>query len=101
MDVLADNDLSTRSHVVRQLIVVFSSVLLMAVLLGLFSLYRLAETLDTREAQQSRFHAESGMTQLQKNDRTSSRASRSTAFRSPRSRRWCVGTPGSACLAQR
>ena len=45
MDVLADNGLSPRSHVVRQLIVVFSSVLLLALVLGLFSLYRLAGAL--------------------------------------------------------
>ncbi|MCO7623097.1 bifunctional diguanylate cyclase/phosphodiesterase [Pseudomonas guariconensis] len=70
MDVLADNGLSPRSHVVRQLIVVFSSVLLLALVLGLFSLYRLAGALDAREVEQSRFHAESAMTQLQKNDRT-------------------------------
>ncbi|EJT85776.1 PAS/PAC sensor-containing diguanylate cyclase/phosphodiesterase [Pseudomonas putida S11] len=65
MDVLADNEMSTRSHVVEQLIVVFSLILLLALLLGLFSLYRLAEALDARQVQQSRFYAESAMAQLQ------------------------------------
>ncbi len=70
MDVLADSEMSTRSRVVGQLIVVFSLILLLALLLGLFSLYRLAETLDARQVEQSRFHASSAMAQLQKNDRT-------------------------------
>ncbi|MFJ4384924.1 EAL domain-containing protein [Pseudomonas sp. NPDC089408] len=70
MDVLADKEMSSRSHVVGQLIVVFSLILLVALLLGLFSLYRLAEALDVRQVEQSRFHANSAITQLQKNDRT-------------------------------
>ncbi|MFK0270369.1 bifunctional diguanylate cyclase/phosphodiesterase [Pseudomonas asiatica] len=70
MDVFADNEMSTRSDVVGQLIVAFSLILLLALLLGLFSLYRLAGALDAREVEQSRFYAESAMAQLQKNDKT-------------------------------
>ncbi len=70
MDVLADNEMSTRSHVVGQLILVFSLILLLALLLGLFSLYRLAEALDVQQMEQSRFHADSAINQLQRNDRT-------------------------------
>lgn len=60
---------SSRSQVVRQLTLVFSSLLLLILLLGLVSLYRIAESLDARERTQSRFHAESALAQLQKNER--------------------------------
>lgn len=70
MDVNPGKEMSTRSHVVRQLILVFSGVLLLALVLGLVSLYRLAETLDRREVERSRFYAVSALTQLQKNERS-------------------------------
>ncbi|MBF8792509.1 EAL domain-containing protein [Pseudomonas monteilii] len=70
MDVTPGNEMSTRSHVVRQLILVFTGVLVVALTLGLVSLYRLAEALDRREVEQSRFYAASAMTQLQKNERS-------------------------------
>jgi CHASE3 domain sensor protein len=62
--------LSTRSHVVRQLILVFSGLLMLVLIVGLVSLYRIAGSLDHRERAQSRFHAESAMNQLQKNERS-------------------------------
>ena len=60
---------SSRSQLVRQLTLVFSSLLLLILLLGLVSLYRIAESLDARERTQSRFHAESALTQLHKSER--------------------------------
>src|SRR5690349_20780635 len=68
MDASFDSN-SSRSQVVRQLTLVFSSLLLVILLLGLVSLYRIAGALDERERSQSRFHAESALTQLQKTDR--------------------------------
>ncbi|KAF1307269.1 bifunctional diguanylate cyclase/phosphodiesterase [Pseudomonas sp. SG-MS2] len=72
MDAISSNsnDLSTRSHVVRQLILVFSGLLMLVLIVGLVSLYRIAGSLDHRERAQSRFHAESAMNQLQKNERS-------------------------------
>ncbi|WP_405124564.1 EAL domain-containing protein [Pseudomonas alloputida] len=70
MDPISDNDLSTRSHVVRQLIVVFTGLLMVVLIVGLGALYRIAGSLDQREMAQSRFHAESAMAQLQKNERS-------------------------------
>ncbi|RCL21025.1 bifunctional diguanylate cyclase/phosphodiesterase [Pseudomonas sp. AFG_SD02_1510_Pfu_092] len=61
---------SPRRNVVRQLTLVFSGLLLLTLLLGLVSLYRIAQTLDERERGQSRFHAESVMAQLHKNERS-------------------------------
>ncbi|NIE72855.1 EAL domain-containing protein [Pantoea sp. Ap-967] len=68
MDAILGNG-SPRSQVVRQLILVFSGLLIVALLLGLVSLYRIAQTLDEREQAQSRFYAESALAQLQKNER--------------------------------
>lgn len=41
--------LSTRSHVVRQLILVFSGLLMLVLIVGLVSFYRIAGSLDHRE----------------------------------------------------
>lgn len=70
MDALSANAPSTRSHLVRQLILVFAGLLLLALLVGLVSLYRIAANLDLREQEQSRFHAESALRQLHKSERT-------------------------------
>ncbi|QHG65823.1 bifunctional diguanylate cyclase/phosphodiesterase [Pseudomonas putida] len=61
---------SPRSHVVRQLILAFSGLLILTLVLGLVSLYRIAQTLDDREQAQSRFLAESALGQLQKSERS-------------------------------
>lgn len=70
MDAINGNGLSPRSHVVQQLVLVFSGLLLLALVLGLASLYRIAGGLDQREVAQSRFLAGSAMAQMQKNERT-------------------------------
>ncbi|MBK5006787.1 bifunctional diguanylate cyclase/phosphodiesterase [Pseudomonas sp. S32] len=69
MEATFGND-SPRSHVVRQLILAFSGLLLLALVLGMVSLYRIAQGLDERELVQSRFHAESALVQLQKSERS-------------------------------
>ncbi|MNO38820.1 Phytochrome-like protein cph2 [compost metagenome] len=61
---------SPRSFVVRQFILTFSGLLVVALVLGLVSLYRIAQSLDQRELTQSRFHAESALAQLHKSERT-------------------------------
>ncbi|MEG1626160.1 bifunctional diguanylate cyclase/phosphodiesterase [Pseudomonas sp.] len=70
MDALSGNGLSTRSQVVRHLILAFCGMLMVILTLGLVSFYRIADSLDQREVGQSRFHAESAMAQLQKNERS-------------------------------
>ena len=69
MDALLGNG-SPRSRVVRQLTLAFSGLLILVLMLGLVSLYRIAQTLNDREQAQSRFLAESALTQLQKNERS-------------------------------
>ncbi|MDI9776494.1 EAL domain-containing protein [Pseudomonas putida] len=60
---------SPRSLVVRQLVLAFSALLLVALVLGMVSLYRIAQSLDERERSQSSFHTQSSLEQLQKNER--------------------------------
>ena len=57
MEATFGND-SPRSHVVRQLILAFSGLLLLALVLCMGSLHRIAQGLDDRELAQSRFHVE-------------------------------------------
>ncbi|AYG44709.1 EAL domain-containing protein [Pseudomonas sp. Leaf58] len=61
---------SPRRQVVRQLSLVFSGLLLLALALGLVSLYRIAQALDERERVQSHFHAEAALAQMHKNERS-------------------------------
>ncbi|MBF8780506.1 EAL domain-containing protein [Pseudomonas fulva] len=70
MDATSDNGMSTRSHVVGQVILAFSGLLVLALIVGLLSFYRLASSLDEREAASSRFLAESALNQLEKAERT-------------------------------
>lgn len=60
----------SRNQVVRRLILAFVGLLGLALLIGLLAFLRIAQGLDEREAAQSRFHAESALAQLQKNERT-------------------------------
>ncbi|WP_236167250.1 bifunctional diguanylate cyclase/phosphodiesterase [Pseudomonas fulva] len=61
---------SPRSRVMRHLVFAFSSLLLLAMTLGLVSLYRIAVSLDERELEQSRFHAGAALAQLHKTERS-------------------------------
>ena len=54
----------------RHLVFAFSSLLLLAMTLGLVSLYRIAVSLDERELEQSRFHAGAALAQLHKTERS-------------------------------
>lgn len=69
MDSILDKGLSTRSHVVRKLVLMFTGLLLLALLTSLASLYRIATGLDEREAEQSRFHSASALAQLHTSER--------------------------------
>ncbi|WP_313739039.1 EAL domain-containing protein [Pseudomonas sp.] len=70
MDSPTGRTLSPRSHVVRQLVVMFCVLLLLALAVVVGSLYRIAAGLDAREAQQSRFHAASAVNQLHERERS-------------------------------
>lgn len=70
MDSPTGRTLSPRSHVVRQLVVMFCVLLLSALAALAGSLYRIAVGLDQREAQQSRFHAASAIDQLHERERS-------------------------------
>ncbi len=70
MDRIRDKGLSTRNQVIRRLMLAFSSLLIVMLLVVLTSLYRLAGSLDERETQTSRFHAESTLAQFEKAERS-------------------------------
>nr|WP_314480297.1 EAL domain-containing protein [uncultured Pseudomonas sp.] len=69
MEAAFGND-SPRSRMVRHLVLAFSGLLLLAMILGLVSLYRIAVSLDQRELEQSRFHAGAALAQLHKAERS-------------------------------
>ncbi|MFR0673197.1 EAL domain-containing protein [Enterobacterales bacterium AW_CKDN230030176-1A_HGKHYDSX7] len=69
MERIRDKGLSTRNQLIRRLMLAFSGLLIVMLVVVLTSLYRLAGSLDEREAQESRFHAESTLTQLEKAER--------------------------------
>lgn len=69
MDASPGNGMSTRSHVVRQLILGFAGLFALALVIGAVSLYRIADSLDEREAQASYFYADSALTQLEKSEK--------------------------------
>ncbi|MBA1191020.1 EAL domain-containing protein [Pseudomonas entomophila] len=70
MDRNRDKGLSTRNQVIRRLMLAFSGLLVVMLLVMLTSLYRLAGSLDEREAHVSRFHIESTLAQLEKAERS-------------------------------
>ncbi|MBA1205152.1 EAL domain-containing protein [Pseudomonas capeferrum] len=69
MDASLGNGTSTRSHVVRQLIVGFAGLLALALVIGAVSLYRIAGTLNEREVRASHFYADSALTQLERSEK--------------------------------
>ncbi|CAG8870514.1 hypothetical protein PS627_04021 [Pseudomonas fluorescens] len=66
MEAVSGKRTSSRQVVTRRLILIFAGLMGLALAVGVASLYRIAGTLDEREARQSRFYAQSALQGFQK-----------------------------------